>query len=113
MVSIASRAAKWVLICSSVKVASNCATRSPELTTFLPKPANQLKRAGIHQRNREHQVVGRVLHGDVAMSRQHRLDLVEKLLPAGILELGPGRVSRCPASILCTSLVGSPCAGMR
>ena len=38
MVSMLSRAAKCVSICASVQVDSNCATRSAELTMFLPKP---------------------------------------------------------------------------
>jgi len=49
MPSIASRAAKCVWICSSVNVASNCATRSAETHHIFPQAAHNLNRAGINQ----------------------------------------------------------------
>ncbi len=58
---------------------------------IFSQSANHLERTAIDQRNREHQIIGRVLHGDVAMVRQHRLYLLEQFLPGGILMLAAGK----------------------
>jgi hypothetical protein len=57
----------------------------------LSQAAQQLNRSAIDQRNREHDVVGRILHGDVAVRCEHRLQAVEQFLPAGILALAAGQ----------------------
>ena len=75
--------------------------------------ADQFDGAARRPARCEHDVIGRVLHGNVAMAGKHRLHVIEQLLPAGVLRLLPGRESRCPASILCTNLTGSPSAGIR
>ena len=43
----------------------------------LAKAANQIDGARVDQRNRKHQIVGRVLHGDGVTALQHRLQHVE------------------------------------
>ena len=57
----------------------------------LAKAADQFHRAGVHQRDGEHDVVRRVLHGEVAVRRQHGLEIFEQLLPARVLALGAGQ----------------------
>ncbi len=58
---------------------------------IFPQPAQQLDGPAIDQRNREDDVVGRILHGDVAVGCEHRLQGVEKFLPSGILALAAGQ----------------------
>ena len=57
----------------------------------LPQSAQQLDGAAIDQRDSEDDVVGRILHGDVAVRCEHRLQGVEQLLPSGILALAAGQ----------------------
>ena len=87
ILSTASRAAKWDAICASVHVASNNATRSPELTTFLPSP-----RISSRVPPSTNEITNTRLLGEycIAMSRQLAsiaLRSVEKLLPACVLTL--------------------------
>ena len=62
----------------------------------LAQAADQFECAAIHQRNVEHQVVRRVLHGDVAVIREHRLYLIEQFLPCGVLALAAGKRVEVP-----------------
>ncbi len=57
----------------------------------LSQAAQQVDGAAVHQRNGEHAVVRRVLHGQVAMLGENRFQLVEQFLPAGILVLLAGQ----------------------
>ena len=50
----------------------------------VAESAHQLDRAGIHQADVRDQVVGRVLHGQRGVTRNHGAQLVPQLLPAGI-----------------------------
>ena len=58
---------------------------------IFAQAAQQVDGAAVHQRDREYAVVRRVLHGQVAIFRQNRFQLVEQLLPAGILVLLAGQ----------------------
>ena len=51
----------------------------------LSQSTQQIDGAAIDQGNREDDIVRRILHRDVAIGRQDRLQFVEQLLPAGIL----------------------------
>ncbi len=53
----------------------------------LAQSADQIDGAAIYQRNGEDQIIGRILHRDVAMIGEYCFHLVEQFLPAGILKL--------------------------
>ena len=57
---------------------------------ILAQSADQVDGARVHQRNGEDQIVGRILHRDIAMIGQDRFYLFEQFLPAGILALASG-----------------------
>src|ERR1017187_10396072 len=54
----------------------------------LAQPAQKLDRAGVHHRDVHDVIVGRVLHGQRARSRQHRLQAGGQFLPTGVESLG-------------------------
>ena len=57
----------------------------------LAQPADQVRRSRVHHGNSEDKVVGRILHGHIAMRGQHLLQAVEQFLPSGVLFLRAGQ----------------------
>src|SRR5260370_20059129 len=53
--------------------------------------AKQFDRPAIDQRDCKDDVIRRILHRDVAIRREHRLQGVEQFLPSGILALAAGQ----------------------
>src|SRR6267378_1345138 len=62
----------------------------------LTKTAHDFYGACVDQGDREHAVVGRVLHGDVAVLRKDRLEAVEESLPARVASLGTRQCVQMP-----------------
>ena len=56
----------------------------------LAQTPHHLHRAAIHQRNIKDDVVWRILHGDVTIFAEQRLQILEQLLPRRILPLAAG-----------------------
>src|ERR1700683_1844117 len=62
----------------------------------LAQATQQLDGSAIDQRNGEDDVVRRILHGDVAVRCEHRLQGVKKFLPSRILALAAGQGIEVP-----------------
>ena len=57
---------------------------------IFAKAANEIGGASVDHGDGKDDIVGRVLHGDVAVGGEHLLEAVEQLLPSGVLFLGAG-----------------------
>ena len=57
----------------------------------LAQAADHVGGARIDHGNCKYNIVGRVLHGDVAVGGEHLLEAVEELLPSGVLFFGAGQ----------------------
>ena len=94
--SIASRAAKWVAIWSSLSVASKRETRSAEDADLHAEAAYQFQHPAIDQRDVHDVVVRRVLHGDAPVRLEHRGELFMQLAPSAVVLLHAGQRGEMP-----------------
>jgi len=81
------------------------------LTIFLPSPRIMSAVPASTIEIVKTKLFRRVLHRHIAMRSQNLLQASNSSCHPAYCFFTPGKVSRCPDSILCTSLMGSPLAG--